>query len=418
MDKLLEKVFEPQRWSEALLTGQDKGIDRSVLKRLCRVSERDRLKVQILRDEYEIAPPHEAQIPKDNGEFRTVYVNTGIDRVLLAIINDVIFEICHDMVHPTCKSYQKGLSCGKTVQQMSKKIARMDTDIIGTKIDLTKYFDSVPIRYIDKVFDKIVTRTGPSHIITLLQKYYHMDIVLDLNKQPIEKYSSLRQGCAFAAFLADASLFEIDECISSMGVDYVRYSDDILIIGDHWQDAYDVLKDRLEAMELTLNPKKVEILHKNQWFKFLGFELKGGLITLSSKRIKTFQHDIEECTIKSNSTDIDDIISQVNRKLYMGPDGYCWGTSILPVINSEKDIQTLNGFIMDAIRASVTGKTNIGGLGCIKEQNDGLILRAKGRNVKQNKEKIPILRNYTTLKCMQNALKASKQAFDLLVATM
>ena len=102
----------------------------------------------------------------------------------------------------------------------------------------------------------------------------------------------------------------------------------------------------------------------------------------------------------------------------MGPDGYCWGTSVLPVINSEKDIQTMNNFIMDTIRAAVTGKTNIGGLGCIKTQENGLILRAKGRNVKHNKEKIPILSSYITLKCMQNAKKASKQAFDLLVATM
>jgi hypothetical protein len=418
MDKLLDKVFETQRWTDALRTGQEKGIDRSILKQLCRKSERDKLKAQILNDDYEIAPPHEAQIPKDNNEFRTVYVNTGIDRVLLAIINDVIFEMCHDMVHPTCKSYQKGLSCGKTVQQISKRIACMQTDIIGTKIDLTKYFDSVPIRYIDAVFDKITDRIGESHILTMLRKYYHMDIVLDMKKQPIEKYSSLRQGCAFAAFLADASLFDIDECISKMNVDYVRYSDDILIIGEEWESAYALLKDKLGQMELTLNPKKVEILHKNIWFKFLGFELKNDMITLSSKRIKTFQHDIEECTIRSHFTDPEEIIRCVNRKLYMGPDGYCWGTSVLPVINSDKDIQTMNCFIMDAIRAAMTGKTNIGGLGCAKTQENGLILRAKGRNVKHNKEKIPTLSNYTTLKCMQNAIRASKQAFDLLVATM
>lgn len=82
MDKLLDKVFEPQRWIEALKTGQKKGIDRSILKRLCRQSERNILKSQILSDAYEIAPPHEAQIPKENGEFRTVYVNTGLDSLL------------------------------------------------------------------------------------------------------------------------------------------------------------------------------------------------------------------------------------------------------------------------------------------------------------------------------------------------
>ena len=60
---------------------------------------------------------------------------------------------------------------------------------------------------------KIENITGKSSIINLLKNYYHTDIVLDLNKNAINKYSSLRQGCAFAAFLADASLYDIDEKI-------------------------------------------------------------------------------------------------------------------------------------------------------------------------------------------------------------
>lgn len=418
MDLLLEKVFEPNRWADAIETGNEKGISRSLLKELCLPEKREALKQQIRRHEYKIAPPHEAQIPKDNGDFRTVYVNTGLDRVLLSIINDVVFELCHDMVHHSCKSYQKGLSCGKTVQQMSHKIAVMQEGIIGIKIDLTKYFDSVPIEYIDAVFAKIETRTGESCILDLLKQYYHMNIVLDLQKKPIEKYSSLRQGCAFAAFLADASLYDIDATISEMNVSYARYSDDILIIGENWENAYGQLKNMLAEMSLVLNPKKVEILHKDKWFKFLGFSMKDNLISLSEKRLKTFQQEIEDCTIEQNTDDITKIISAVNRYLYTGPDGYCWATSVLPVINAEKDIQTLNGFIMDAIRAACTEKTKIGGLGIKLSGTDGVITHEKGRHVKQNKEKIPTLSNYMTLKCMQNAILTSRQAFDMLVATM
>lgn len=418
MDLLLEKVFEPGRWIDAIETGNEKGISRSLLKELCLPEKREALKRQIQQHEYTIAPPHEAQIPKDNGDFRTVYVNTGLDRVLLSIINDVIFELCHDMVHHSCKSYQKGLSCGKTVQQMSHKIAAMPEGIIGIKIDLTKYFDSVPIQYIDNVFEKIELRTGKSCILDLLWQYYHMNIVLDMQKKPIEKYSSLRQGCAFAAFLADASLYDIDATISEMNVAYARYSDDILIIGENWENAYNRLKDMLAEMSLVLNPKKVETLRKDKWFKFLGFNMKDNLISLSEKRLKTFQHEIEDCTIRQNTDDITKIISAVNRYLYTGPNGYCWATSVLPVINSDKDVQTLNGFIMDAIRAASTGKTKIGGLGIKISGTDGVIVHEKGRHVKQNKEKIPTLSNYMTLKCMQNAILTSRQAFDMLVATM
>lgn len=418
MDLLLEKVFSPDKWNDAITTGNDKGIDRATLKKFCLPTNRMELKRKLENHEYKITPPHEAQIPKDNGDFRTVYVNTGLDRVLLSIINDAIFELCADMIHSSCKSYQKGLSCGKTVQKVSRKIVEMTSPIIGVKIDLTKYFDSVPIEYIDSVLDKIEKRTGTSCILDLLKEYYHTDIVFDLQKRPMAKYSSLRQGCAFAAFLADAVLYDIDETISHMNVEYVRYSDDILIVGENWKEAYSKLQLMLAEMTLTLNPKKVETLYKDKWFKFLGFSMKNGLISLSEKRLKTFQHKIEDCTINRNETDINDIISTVNNYLYTGPDGYCWATSVLPVINTDEDIQILNGFIMDAIRAAHTGKKHIGGLGTCKNKSTGIIVREKGRNVKHNKEKIPVLSNYITLKCMQNAILTSKQAFDLLVATM
>lgn len=417
-DPLLEEVFKDIRWSEAITCGEDKEIDRKLLKKLCCKPARDELQQKIANGKYAISPPHEAQIPKDDGSFRTVYVNKGIDRILLAVINDTIFEICHGLIHQSCKSYQKGIGCGKTVQEISKTLACTCDDVIGVKIDLTKYFDSVPIQYIDDTFTKIENITGKSSIINLLKNYYHTDIVLDLNKNAINKYSSLRQGCAFAAFLADASLYDIDEKICQMDVKYVRYSDDILIIGHNWETAYETLKQMLSAKSLTLNPKKVEILHKNQWFKFLGFSLKDDMISLSETRIKTFQKEIENRTIKQKNTDIDTVIKNINDYLYHGPDGYCWASSVLPVINSDNDIQVLNSFIMDAIRASLTGKQNIGGIGINKNQKYGIIMRGTGKHVNTNKEKIPILMNYTTLKCMQNAILASKQAFEMLTAAM
>ena len=418
MDLLLEKVFDTQRFLTAIQTGQEKGISRELLQRLCKSDTQLELKRKLLNREYHIAPPHEAKIPKDNGEFRTVYVNSGLDRILLSIINDVIFEICSDMIHPSCKSYQKGLSCGKTVKQISQKIAKMTSPVIGVKIDLTKYFDSVPIEYIDTMFDKIESRTGASCVLDLLREYYHMNIVLDLQKQPIEKYSSLRQGCAFAAFLADAILYDIDNTICQMPVSYVRYSDDILIIGKDWEPAYQILKNMLSDMGLTLNPKKIETLYKDKWFKFLGFSVKNDKISMSEKRLKTFQHEIENCTIRGTTKDLNTVIRNVNRYLYTGPNDFCWATSILPVINSKQDTLVLNGFIMDAIRAACTGKTNIGGLGINRDKNNGIICHERGRNIKHNKEKIPTLSNYMTLQCMQNAILTSKQAFDLLIVTM
>lgn len=367
---------------------------------------------------YRIRPPHEAQIPKDNGEYRTVYVNEDQDRVILSIINDMLFELCPEMVHKHCMSYQRGIGCGKVVQKASQIIKTMKEKEIGVKVDLSKYFDSVPIRYIEDVFQKIEKKFGPSKILDLLNDYYHDNTVIDMEKKTIEKYSSLRQGCAVAAFLADAVLYDMDAALSEMNVFYVRYSDDILVLGKSWKEGYKLLQEKLAEKELTLNPKKVEFLDKDHWFKFLGFTMKNDQISLSKNRIKKFQKEIERRTIRSKDKNPKQILHNVNTFLYKGFRGYSWATGVLSIINVEKDIQTMNSFIMDAIRGGITGKGKIGGLGVVTEKSDHTILRGKGRNVKANREKIQNIEGYMTLSCMRNALLTSREAYETLVMSM
>ena len=418
-DILLEKFFETNRWSTAINSADNKDIDKSLLRKLTDPRERVRIYHMIKNDEYIIAPPHEAQIPKDDGTFRTVYVNENIDRITLSIINDMLFELCSDMIHERCKSYQKHIGCGKIVQHISKIIQDTNEENIGVKVDLSKYFDSVPIEFIDDIFNKIEDKFGKSKILDILKNYYHDDTVLDINKNLISKYSSLRQGCAVAAFLADSVLYDIDDTISNKyNVYYVRYSDDILIIGKDWEKAYNKLSEMLKSKSLTLNPKKVEKLYKHQWFRFLGFTLKNDMISLSKGRIKTFQKEIEKRTVNKPDPNLNTVINRVHRYLYKGNGEYSWATSVLPILNNQHDLDTLNNYVMDAIRAAVTKKTNIGGLGINTDQTAYIILRGKGKNTKANKEKIPVLPGYTTLRCMQNAMRTCKEVYETLIRNM
>ena len=307
---LLQEFFSKARWEKAIADGVEKGIN---LPELCEPERRLEIYRRIRDGNYIISPPHEALIPKDDGTYRTVYVNTDTDRILLSIYNDMMFDLCHEIIHPACTSYQKGIGCGKIVMRISKIIQNTNTsdNRIGVKVDLSKYFDSVPIEFIDKIFAYIDNKFGKSPVTEMVKNYYHTNTVFDLNKNLITKYSSLRQGCAFAAFLADAVLYDIDYRLSKMDVLYVRYSDDILIIGRDWAKGYGCLQKMLSEKSLILNPKKVEILYNNKWFKFLGFMINGDKISLSKSRLKSFQKEIEKRTIKSNASDLKNILTRV-----------------------------------------------------------------------------------------------------------
>lgn len=419
MDILLKKFFEKERWEQALDTGVDKHIDKGELRKLTSPEVRLALYNAIVSDNYEIAPPHQVQIPKDNGDMRIVYVNENVDRIFLSIVNNLFFETFPEFVHKSCKSYQSGIGCGKIVQEVSREMVKVKSKIVGVKMDLTKYFDTVPIKYIDEIFDRMEAKVGKSKIIDVVRKYYHADLCFDYNGELIEHYQSLKQGCAVASFLADAVLYPIDKEISGMDVYYVRYSDDLLVVGRCHDEAFQIVKAMLIEMGMTLNPKKVETVCKDRWVKFLGFNIKGSQITLSKQRVKSFQKEIEARTIKKRQISMEKAINQVNSYLYKGDGTYSWATSVLPIINVDKDIDALNEFVMDAIRACATGKKKIGGLGSVNNKEDYTILRGTGKNVNANRNKTEKeIDGYLSIRCMQNALVTRRAVYDTLVRSM
>ena len=419
MDILLQKFFEQKRWEEALETGVDKHLDKGELRKLCSPEVRIMLYNAIANDNYEIAPPHQAQIPKDNGDMRIVYVNESIDRIFLSIVNNLFFEMFPEFIHKACKSYTKGIGCGKIVQEVSRQVIGTKSNEVGVKMDLTKYFDTVPLRYIDTIFDRMEDKVGKSKIIDIVRKYYHTDLCFDINGDLIEHYQSLKQGCSVASFLANSALYELDDAVSKLNVYYVRYSDDLLVLGNDWKKGFELVKAILGDMEMQLNPRKVEILTKDRWFKFLGFNIKGNQITLSKTRLKTFQKEIEKRTIKSKNITPKRAINQVNAYLYKGDGTYSWATSVLPIINVQKDIDTLNEFVLDALRACATNKKKIGGLGSVNDREDYTILRGVGKNVSANRAKTSKeIENYLSMRCMQNALLTRRAVYETLVRSM
>lgn len=420
-DKILEMFFDIDRWQYAIEKGIGKHINKSELYQLTKPEVRVQMYEAIRDGRYEIAPPHTAKIPKDNGEFRTVYINEPADRVLLSIANDLLFELMPEMIHHRCQSYQKGICCGKIVKSISRKICSTEGvgGIVGWKADLSKYFDSVPLRFIDEAFDKVEAKHGHSALIDVLRKYYHSDWYFDADGALQQVYQSLKQGCSVASWLADVLLFHIDEMLDGLEGEYVRYSDDMLFVGQDYDIAMMSLSDELDKMEMRLNPKKVEFLTQTKWFKFLGYSIKGSCISLSSTRIKKFQKEIEKRTVKAKGATLARATNAVNRFLYKGNGEFSWATQILPTCNVISDINELNKFVMDCLRAVKTGKRKVGGLGYVATQENGCVSRGIGRNVKANREKTgDIIPHYLTLSCMRNAMLTSRDAYRALVATL
>ena len=423
-NKLLEKMFEMPRWEALIEKAELKGIDKSELRQMCKPEVRASIYMQIVNETAEFCIPHMAQIPKDTpGEFRTVFVGENVDRCIQSLINDCLFELFPEMVHASCKSYQKNLGTGKTVKELSTILANNTSEIVGVKSDFQKYFDTVSIEAIMHVFDviegKLGFARGTEPVMNLLRKTWNNNLVFDLDGNLIEMYCGIRQGNAIGSFLADAILYELDEFMSNKYPFYCRYSDDCITIHNNPDEVVKDMNNIISKYGVCLNPRKVQTLYKNEWFKFLGFNLRNDMITLSKNRVKSFQKEIEARTIKQRNISMTRALNQVNSYLYKGDGVYSWATSVLPIINVQKDIDELNEFVLDALRACATGKKKIGGLGSVNDKADYTILRGVGKNVKANRNKTTKeIENYLSIRCMQKALLTRRAVYETLVRSM
>ena len=433
-DILFEEFIKKEYWDEALEIAYYKGISRRAIYYLSNPENRLKLFESILKEEYAIAPPRTQKIPKDKpNEFRTVYINEDIDRIILSVINIVLNVMTRHWISEFCTSYQKGIGSGKVVQHVSKWICEGNKNEVGRKGDLTKYFDSVPIEQIDKVFNRLEKEFGKSCIITLLRKYYHQNTCYVEGKL-IEHYQSLKQGCAVASWLANVLLYDLDEEMAKIcNGQYVRYSDDVLFICDNYEFAEGYLTAKLNGYGLTLNPKKVEKVYKDKWIKFLGFSIKGTRISISKNRFENFKKEIVKLTLKKKIS-FKKAVNSVIRFLYVGNGEYSWATTILPIINCKGDLDCMNRFVMDCLRATYTNRKNIAGIG-YEPHEDGVIVyrpssckvftlpnghlvTSKYGDSSYNRKVVKHVENYYSLLEMQNALHYSKELYMTLVREM
>ena len=434
--KLLNYMFDFELWKKELPEFlEEKHINVTQGKMLCTPQVRLRMYLATREEKYEISPPFAALIPKDKpGEFRRVWINETPDRWWLRLANCALNHFCSSMIHPCVKSYQRGIGTQETVQNISKKIVKLDKirkdKIIGVKIDLHHFFDEVPLTVINNVFDEIENLLEVKHntdpVINILRKYYNSDLVFNEEGNLIHLFTSLKQGSSISGFLANVCLRDFDEKICRLGT-YCRYSDDLICLNDKAEETLDIIETELAKKNLKLNPRKVEELHSDKWFKFLGFNIKGNMITLSKNRVKKFQKEIVSRTLNKPNITFEQARKNIINYLYTGD--YCWATSCLGTVNCQHDIDEMNKFIMDCLRAVKVresqkrkGKISInkiGGLGVVTDLPDRTILRGAGKNVTANRNKTnKYIENYLSMGCLVNAMQMNKVIYEACVRSM
>lgn len=449
---LLYMMFTDETiWEELIKKAHEKDLDKQMIQKLRSPKKRRELYESIKNGTYQHQIPHKAEIPKkDSKEMRVVVVSgdkKSKDRLVFALINECLFKMFGNvLISKQSKAYQKGIGTGDVVKELSRNLCERD-NLIVAKYDFSKYFDKVSKESVFAFFALMERMMGYEYgtepVMNFLRGVWNDNRVKNLDGSITEEYLGIRQGNPCSAFWANVILRELDDYMSAKYPFYVRYSDDLIVLGESEEKITEDINSIICKYGVSLNEKKTQSYTKDDWFKFLGFNCKGDMRSPSKTRVKDFQREILSRTLDlmPSSRDVEQdeqkriakreqrynkSVRLVMEYMYGKPgDEYSWATSLLPVCNVECDLQTLNDWVMDCLREVKCNDVRphmhrrrktydaIGTIGVEMCRKDYTLTRSKGEHVRRNLERGgKELAGYLSIVKAQKAMLMSKEIYE------
>lgn len=252
-----------------------------------------RLKDQIREGRYAPAAVRRVWIPKPNGEERPLGIPTVLDRVIQQALAQILGPIFDADFSEQSYGFRTGRRAHDAIEHISK--VSQNGYKWGVECDLKSFFDIVNH---DLLMYRIGLKVRDKRLLRLVGKYLRAGVKLEdgtIEKTP----KGVPQGGPLSPLLANIMLDPLDAMIEAMGLPFVRYADDFLVMAPTKAEALAALVELRRFVEselkLLINEDKTRVASLGKC-EFLGFVVRGKQIRISDKARKRFRVRIREET--------------------------------------------------------------------------------------------------------------------------
>lgn len=310
--------------------------------------------------------PSKAVISKmSSRKKRTVYKYPYDFNMVLKLLTFLTLRKYDFLYSPDLYSFRPGV-CAKDAISRICRTRDLHT-LYSYKIDVSDYFNSIPVGRICDILDDTIT--DDVDLLNFMKALLNEKNVISDGEIITEK-KGIMAGTPIASFYANLYLKDLDEWFRDRRILYARYSDDIIVFAKNEEEIKrykSVILEHLKDKELTVNPAKEVFARPEDGFCFLGIEVKNGEIDIApasvvklKQKMRRKARALDRWRYRNNldrTKAAAAFIRIFNHKLLeVNEDSdLTWSLWFFPVITTSKSLHEIDLYAQELLRYLISG---------------------------------------------------------------
>lgn len=196
-------------------------------------------------------------------------------------------------------AYRNGKSALQAIDLISEQMQMGKWKVI-LKLDITKFFDRIQWSILEKILQRKIREED---VLQLIRKDVQNVSLADSGELE-EKSRGIHQGSGISPILSNVYLMDFDRWLSEKDIFFIRYSDDMLLLGkdkDSMMLLLRKIKMKLQCYGLEINENKQILTDIDSGVDFLGYHLSGKGKAIPAKAEQSLENKLETIWLTSDA---------------------------------------------------------------------------------------------------------------------
>ena len=272
--------------------------------------EWERIKSELLTDQYIPQPVKEVEIAKPDGGIRKLGIPVVVDRLIGQALHQVLEPIFVPEFSEHSHGFIRGRSAHQAVEKAREYVSQGHRWVVD--MDLEKFFDRVNH---DILMSRIARKVKDKRVLRLIRRYLQAGIMV--GGLETVRTEGTPQGSPLSPLLSNVILDDLDKELQRRGHKFVRYADDCNIYVKSRRAGERVMESIREFLErrLKLKVNEAKSAVDRPWKrKFLGYSMtceKRPRLKVAPQSVKRLKGKLREVFRKGRGRNMGKVIEEL-----------------------------------------------------------------------------------------------------------